>query len=109
MAEVWCVTLWEMRKRLINHFGYAAGNNLALQLVTEGMALGPDNPTFIEARDAIVQALIVNIPYCQIAWDDVWAAFAKRGMGWGANAPTDPQLTSPVNQSFVPLEGTWCE
>ncbi len=60
MGEVWCVTLWEARANLINKLGYSAGNQLILQLVTDGMNLSPANPNYLQARDAIIQADLVS-------------------------------------------------
>src|SRR6056297_3311339 len=58
---VWCTMLWDMTWALIDTYGYdadlingAAGNNIALQLVTEGMKLQPCNPGFVDGRDAIL-------------------------------------------------------
>ena len=56
-----------------------AGNIVALQLVVDGMKLQPCYPTFVDARDAILQA-------DQVAFEgdnqcDIWRAFAKRGLG----------------------------
>jgi len=59
-GEVWCATLWEVRANLVNKYGWAVGNELALQLVTDGMNLSPPNPTFLQARDAIIQADVVD-------------------------------------------------
>ena len=56
MGEVWCVTLWDARANLIRRYGSTAGNQLMLQLVTDGMALSPPNPNFLQARDAILLA-----------------------------------------------------
>jgi len=84
-GEVWCVTLWEMRANLIRKHGFAAGNRLTLQLVTDGMKLSPPNPNFLQGRDAIVQADIVNTGGQN--WNELWAAFAKRGMGFSAFSP----------------------
>jgi hypothetical protein len=96
-GEVWCATLWEARANLIARYGYAAGNDLILQLVTDAMNLCPANPNFIQARDAILQADVVN------TWGenqyDLWLAFAKRGMGLGATAP-DSSTTVGVVESF---------
>ena len=55
------------------------GNTLALQLVVDGMKLQPCRPTFIDARNAILQAdeiLTNGENKCGI-----WKAFAKRGLG----------------------------
>lgn len=97
MGELWCVTLWEARANLINKFGFATGNQLILQLVTDGMKLSPANPTFLQARDAIIQADLVNNAGAN--HDELWAAFAKRGMGVSATAPVN-STTAGVFESF---------
>jgi hypothetical protein len=84
-GEVWCMMLWEMRANLIRKLGPEAGNNLALQLVTDGLKLSPPNPNFVQARDAILLADRMwsggaNAP-------EIWSAFAKRGLGFNAKAP----------------------
>lgn len=85
MGNVWCVTLWDMRANLITKHGFAIGNELALRLVTDGMKLSPVNPNFLQARDGIIQADLVNNAAANSR--ELWAAFAKRGMGIGAIAP----------------------
>src|SRR5262249_23053663 len=85
MGEIWCVTLWEARARLVGHYGWAVGNQLTLQLVTDGMNLSPANPTYLQARDAILQADLVDNGGANL--NDLWAAFAKRGMGFSATNP----------------------
>ena len=54
MGEVWCSALWEVRTNLIAKHGFDQGNQLALQLVTDGMKLAPPNPNFLEGRNAIL-------------------------------------------------------
>jgi len=96
-GEVWCIALWEARANLIDKFGFATGNNLILQLVTDGMKLAPVNPNFLEARDAIIQADLVNNGGAN--FDELWAAFAKRGMGGSAFSP-DSSTTIGVEEAF---------
>jgi uncharacterized repeat protein (TIGR01451 family) len=98
MGEVWCVTLWEARAKLIAKYGYFVGNQLALQLVTDGMNLSPANPTYIQARDGILSADTVDNGGADLG--ELWTAFAKRGMGFGASAPAS-STTSPVFESYV--------
>jgi hypothetical protein len=100
MGEVWCVTLWEARASLINKLGYAVGNQLILQLVTDGMNLSPANPTFLQARDAIIQADVVNTGGANRA--ELWAAFAKRGMGVSATSPASSTTTGLIEAFDVP-------
>ncbi len=95
-GEVWCVTLFEMRANLIAKYGFA-GNRVALQLVTDAMALCPPNPNFLQSRDAILQADVVNNTNANYA--EIWKAFAKRGMGSSATSPNST-TTVGVHESF---------
>jgi uncharacterized repeat protein (TIGR01451 family) len=97
MGELWCVTLWEARANLITKYGWTNGNQLMLQLVTDGMNLSPANPTFLQARDAIIQADLVDNGGANR--NDLWTAFAKRGMGFGATSPAN-STTTGVHESF---------
>jgi uncharacterized repeat protein (TIGR01451 family) len=95
-GEVWCVTLWEMRANLIDKYGFA-GNRLALQLITDGMKLTPRNPTFLHARDGIILADQVNNGGAN--FNEIWRAFAKRGMGFSATSP-DSSTTIGLQESY---------
>jgi hypothetical protein len=87
---VWCTMLWEMTWDLIELYGWdpdlyngTGGNNIALQLVMEGMKLQPCNPGFVDGRDAILLAdeLLYNSAHECI----IWEAFARRGLGYYAD------------------------
>ena len=90
VGSVWATTLWEMLWALVDKHGFdpdryagTGGNNLAMQLVVDGLKLQPCNPTFLDARDAILLADQNNnggANQCEI-----WSAFAKRGMGVSAS------------------------
>jgi extracellular elastinolytic metalloproteinase len=98
-GEIWCQVLWDMNILLVEKHGYdqslskgytgpgSAGNLLALQLVMDGLKLQPANPTFIEARDAILQAdMALTGGENQV---EIWTAFARRGFGLSASAGAD--------------------
>jgi extracellular elastinolytic metalloproteinase len=93
MGTVWATMLYEVLWNLIDKHGKndnpvpdfdsngvpTDGKYLTLKLVIDGMALQPCNPTFVAARDAILdadQALTGGQNICEI-----WTAFAKRGLG----------------------------
>jgi len=95
-GEIWCVTLWEARANLVRKYGFA-GNQLMLQLVTDGMKLTPPQPNFLQARDAILLADLVNNGGANAG--ELWAAFAKRGMGFSARSP-DGSTTIGVVEAF---------
>src|SRR5205814_4687416 len=100
-----------------------AGNKVALRLVEDAMKLQPVNPTFAQARDAIVQAdraLTAGQNY-----NESWQVFARRGMGFSLNdggnstavvvtpafslPPVDPAVTNqtpPANRTKVAPVGS---
>jgi extracellular elastinolytic metalloproteinase len=92
VGYVWATMLWEMYWNLVNEHGYnpnvydswqTGGNNLAIQLVVDGMKLQPCRPGFVDGRNAILQAdaqLTGGENECLI-----WDAFAKRGLGYSAS------------------------
>jgi hypothetical protein len=100
MGEVWCATLWDARANLISKHGATTGNPLILQLVTDGMKLSPANPTYLQARDAIIQAdLVANAGANRT---ELWAAFAKRGMGVAASVPASTSVKGVVESYDMP-------
>lgn len=92
IGEIWCAALWDMTWGIIqqrgriepNLFNGAAngGNNIALQLVMQGMKLQPCQPGFLDARDAILAA--DSLLYQGQYHTAIWSAFARRGMGASA-------------------------
>ncbi|KAI9218617.1 Fungalysin metallopeptidase-domain-containing protein [Blastocladiella britannica] len=101
-GEVWATALFEVYWNLIDAYGFGAvkdgykaggkGNQLFLQLMLDGMKLQPCSPTFLQARDAIIQA-DVNLTggknKCAI-----WKGFAKRGLGVGAGTASQKYKNS---------------
>lgn len=98
-GTVWSTMLYEMYWNLIDTHGNTDaltpsldangvptdGKYLTMKLVLDALALQPCNPTFLQARDAILdadQALTSGSNLC-----DIWTAFAKRGLGENAAAP----------------------
>ena len=93
-GEVWCAALWDMSWLLIDKYGFSSdieagydpahpyGNTLALKLVMDSLKLMPTNPSFLQGRDAILLAdRNLTGGANQGA---IWAAFARRGMGYSA-------------------------
>ena len=93
---------------LVDEFGFdadfyqgEAGNNLALQLVVDGLKLQPCNPSFLDGRDAILLAdLALTDGENECA---IWRAFAKRGMGAAASAGGSAQSEDPSEAFDVPI------
>jgi hypothetical protein len=96
VGEVWAEALWSARARLLERLGFA-GNERMLQLVVDGMKLAPPNPTFVQARDAILEADRVDFAGVDLA--PLWIGFAERGLGISAVAPP-PSTTTGVVEAF---------
>lgn len=73
-GEVWAATLWDLRAQL--------GAPLSDLLVLNGMKFTPNRPSFLDARNGILQAdqnLNGGANFCAI-----WIVFARHGMGVSA-------------------------
>jgi hypothetical protein len=73
-GEVWGQTLWDLRNEL--------GHRVTAGIVTRGMSLSPDDPSFLDMRNAILQADLAI--YGGSHRNAIWSVFAHRGMGWFA-------------------------
>ena len=90
VGSVWATMLWDMSRDLVGRYGFdediyagTGGNNLALQLVTEGLKIQPCRPGFVDGRDAILAAdLAITSGANQCL---IWDAFARRGLGASAD------------------------
>ncbi|HEX8653208.1 MAG TPA: M36 family metallopeptidase, partial [Pyrinomonadaceae bacterium] len=95
IGEIWCMMLLEVRARIINRLGFAAGNARMLQITTDAMKLDVSSPTLIQARDSIIAA--DNAGFGGADVNDIWAGFATRGLGFGATTSG----ASTVTESFL--------
>lgn len=73
-GEIWAQTLWDVRQAL--------GHRVTAALVTRGMQLSPNDPSFLDMRNAILQA--DNAVYGGNHRKALWKLFANRGMGFFA-------------------------
>ncbi|NJP11985.1 MAG: hypothetical protein HC866_23020 [Leptolyngbyaceae cyanobacterium RU_5_1] len=93
IGEIWCATLMQMNRNIGAALGSAdRGHQIGWQIVVDGMKLSPANPSFLDARDAILKALddlhtagrVNDTDYTNVK-KAVWTAFAKFGMGSAAD------------------------
>lgn len=78
-GEIWLETLWQIRQAL--------GATTAETLVTRAMELSPPGPSFLDMRNAIIQADIVNFGGADQG--ALWTIFAQRGLGYFAASTGD--------------------
>ncbi len=93
-GEIWAQTLWALRQ--------AVGVGDTRFLVTEAMRLSPRNPSFLDMRNAILQANQVGILGGRADREaTIWQVFAGRGMGFFA-ATEDADDTAPIESFALP-------
>jgi len=115
-GEVWVNALNEVLWNLIELRGISEdvsqseininseGNVLAIQIVIDALKIQPCNPTFLEARHAIIlaqkQRFNDNQLHCAI-----WKGFAKRGMGYNAQPSRESNNSIVYDNNFdIPYE-----
>lgn len=115
IGYVWAQMLWDMTWALIDEYGFDpdlyngdGGNNIAMQLVVDGLKLQNCSPGFVDGRDAILAA-------DQLANDGanqciIWQAFADRGLGWSASqGDSDNRFDQVEAFDMPPAEVLDCE
>ncbi|GAA5090939.1 T9SS-dependent M36 family metallopeptidase [Chryseobacterium ginsengisoli] len=107
---VWATMLWDLNWQYVAKYGYASdvtsnatnGSSRVLQLVTDALKLQACSPTFIDGRNAILQAELATtqgLDKCMI-----WRTFAKRGLGVNASAGVKTNINDQVQDFSVPAE-----
>ncbi|MDQ0780818.1 T9SS-dependent M36 family metallopeptidase [Chryseobacterium sp. W4I1] len=105
---IWATMLWDLHWKYVEKYGYASdvtanansGSARVLQLVTDALKLQPCNPTFIDGRNAILQAELATtggVDKCMI-----WRVFAKRGLGAGATAGSMTNINDQTESLTLP-------
>jgi subtilisin-like proprotein convertase family protein len=84
-GEIWLETLWDLRAAL--------GAVEVERVITSGLRLAPNNPSFLEARDAILQSASTVAQR-----ETMWTVFAARGMGYSATTTSSAATTA--NEAF---------
>ncbi len=92
-GEIWSQTLWDIRTAL--------GSAVSESIITRGMELSPPNPSFLDMRNAIIQADVVAFGGSHVS--QLWTAFAHRGMGFFA-VTIDGDDTSPIEDFSTPVD-----
>ncbi|MCB0533439.1 MAG: M36 family metallopeptidase [Lewinellaceae bacterium] len=85
-GEIWAQVTWDLYWAMVEKYGYdpdlnntSSGNFRAIQLVMDGMKLQPCRPGFVDGRDAIIAADVLN--YDAVDTCLIVSVFARRGLG----------------------------
>ena len=109
VGYVWASMFWEVYWNLVDAHGFnpdiygaweTGGNNLALQLMLDGMKFQKCSPGFTDGRDGILtadKALTGGENECLI-----WEGFAKRGLGFSAKQGTSKKTGDGVAAFDLP-------
>ncbi len=121
IGTVWATILWDMSWAFIDKYGFSTdfhtgirGNNIALQLVIDGLKLQPCSPGFVDGRDAILAAVEINTLIPDEEKDQarctIWNVFAARGLGFSADQGSSNNRFDQVEAFDVPTneDGTAC-
>lgn len=109
VGSVWATMLWDLTWDLIDEYGFdpdvkngTGGNNIALQLVMDGLRLQVCSPGFVDGRNAILEADQLN--YAGANKCIIWRAFAKRGLGLSANQGSSSNKGDGTEAFDIPAE-----
>lgn len=107
IGSVWAEMLWEMTWALVDKHGFDAdlangsgGNNIATQLIIDGLKLQPCSPGFVDSRNAILQADAINNGGANSCL--IWSKFAERGLGTGADQGSSNSRLDGTEDFSVP-------
>ncbi|MEM7105143.1 MAG: M36 family metallopeptidase [Bacteroidota bacterium] len=104
-GSVMAAMLWDLTWGLVDNYGFdpdlyhgTAGNNMAFQLVIDGLKLIPCEPGYVDIRDGILLADSIN--YAGANQCLIWDIFAQRGLGFGADQGSS-QSRADGTESFI--------
>ncbi len=105
-GEVWATMLWECYAALLRdtlgpsaRLSFEEAQQRMRDYLVASLKLTPTTPTLIEARDAVLAAALAGDSADHRLF---WRAFARRGIGHGAEGPEETSTTNqPVTESYV--------
>jgi extracellular elastinolytic metalloproteinase len=118
-GEIWCTTLCLINRRVQSFMQEQRGiekSSIFLQIVIDALKLSQSNPSFINMRDTILNALDDKYNRQSSSTPDpekeeeyqkirtiIWTIFAKKGMGINAQS-TSAQMTGIVANNETPSD-----
>ncbi|MEM8584626.1 MAG: M36 family metallopeptidase, partial [Bacteroidota bacterium] len=107
LGEIWNTTLWDLYWAMVEEYDFdpdlirgTGGNNLAVELVIEGMKFTACQPGMLDGRDGILAAdREINDGANQCL---IWEVFARRGMGFSATQGSSDNRLDGVESFDMP-------
>jgi hypothetical protein len=104
-GEIWANALWIARAFMDSRYGFLGASDTITQLQIDGYKLSPSDPDFLDMRDAILLADLVDYGGANECL--LWQAFARQGIGFSAtstgNADEDPVEAFDTPLSCIPV------
>src|SRR5262249_246616 len=100
-GEVWTTMLWEAYVALLRdpRYTFTEAQERMKRYLVASLKLTPIDPTFLQARDALLAAALATDAQ---DFELFFRAFARRGAGVGAEGPSDgAQGNEGVKESFL--------
>ena len=106
-GEIWAATLWQLRTDYMVLYG-PRGRTMLEQNVVDSMKIMPASPSYLDARNGMVQAAIENGEDRCV----VWQIYASRGMGEDASVAGNGSISTAIrnsrNSRNVPPAPVYC-
>lgn len=107
---IWASVLWDLHWQYVAKYGYSSdvtanttnGSSRILQLVTDALKLQVCNPTFIDGRNAILNAELATTQGADRCM--IWRTFAKRGLGVNASAGSKTDIYDQIEDFTTPAD-----
>jgi hypothetical protein len=109
IGSIWATMLWDLNWKLIDQYGFdpdvyngTGGNNIAIQLVIDGLKLQACSPGFVDGRDAILMADEMangGVNRCLI-----WTVFSTRGLGLSASQGSSNNRSDQTEAFDIPSD-----
>jgi len=109
IGTIWATMIWDLNWKLVDQFGFdpdvyngTGGNNIAMQLVIDGLKLQNCSPGFVDGRDAILMAdELANggANRCLI-----WTVFSRRGLGFSADQGSSNNRSDQTEAFDIPSD-----
>ncbi len=113
-GEIWSSMLWEVRSRFVQRLGFEAGTSKMLQLWMDSMRATTSTSSMLNSRNAMIQVAQNTGTGADVT--DIWAGFASRGLGFGAQNPAgntviedfglpNANISAPITVTDLPPGG----
>ncbi|VXB88718.1 MULTISPECIES: T9SS-dependent M36 family metallopeptidase [Chryseobacterium] len=107
---VWGTMLWDLNWEYVAKYGYASdvttnpnsGSAKVLHIVMDGLKLQQCNPSFVDARNAILAADMATTGGADKCM--IWKTFAKRGLGINATSGLYNNINDQTENFEIPAE-----